>query len=127
MRVVSASQLTLEFQPSVRQRHRTLRQCVAAAVLASPKGAKQIAADCDISESELSRRLAPKSERDPRSCDVDLMVAVMRSTGDLSPLQWLLAEFTQDDDARLQSLAGQVEQALPVLLEFAQAMKRGKR
>ena len=112
MRVVaSTNQLTLELQLDVRKRFGSLRECLHWSVLNDPRGIKAVAADCDLSVSELSRRLHP-SDDDPRSCDVNLMVKVMHSTRDLSPLHWLMAEFLQDE-ARPEAIA----EALSLLLD----------
>jgi hypothetical protein len=126
MRVVSGSQLTLDFEPSVRQRFGTLRECVYHAALADPRGIKAVAFDCDKSQSELSRCLNPSAD-DPRSCDVNLMVDVMRSTKNLAPLQWLLAEFVPDEDSRRLAALSQLEQLLPTLTGLVSEAKRAKR
>lgn len=126
MRVVAGSQLTLDFEPSIRQRFQTLRQCVHFAVLEDRRGIKAVASDCDISVSELSRRLAP-TEGDPRSCDVDLMVAVMRSTGSRLPLQWLIGEFVPDEQSRHSAALTTVELLLPQLQAALAELKKGSR
>ncbi|SRR6266403_4743827 len=127
MRVLAGNQLMLDFEPSVRQRFPTLRQCVHYAVLQDPRGIKQVAADCDLSEPELSRRLTKKKAGSPRSCDVDLMVAIMRSTNNLLPLQWLLAEFVPDDRTRQAAALSTVETLLPQLTNALAEMKRTAR
>ena len=114
MRVVSGNQLTLDFEPSVRQRFPTLRQCLHFTVLEDRRGIKAVASDCDISQSELCRRLAP-TDGDPRSCDVDLMVAIIRSTRNILPLHWLLAEFVPDDRTRAAAAIATVESLVPQL------------
>jgi hypothetical protein len=125
MRVVAGSQLTLDFQPSVRARFPTLRQCVHFAVLEDPRGIKAVASDCDISISELSRRLAP-TEGDARSLDVNLMVEVMRSTKSLLPLQWLLGEFVPDEKSRLVTALSAAESLLPQLQTVIAELQRSK-
>ena len=112
MRVVASSQLTLELQPGIRQRFNSLRECLHWTVLNDPRGIKAIAGDCDLSVSELSRRLHP-SDDDPRSCDVNLMVKVMHATGDLAPLHWLMSEFLQDEDAKRRSAVDQLSNLMP--------------
>ncbi|MDE2098664.1 MAG: hypothetical protein KGL39_15525 [Patescibacteria group bacterium] len=128
MRVVAGNQLTLSFEPSVRQRFPTLRQCLQYVVLQDPRGIKAVAADCDLSESELSRRLTEKSDGNPRSCDVDdVLVAVMHSTRSLLPLQWLAAEFGQDDESRRAAAVTTVESLLPQLQIALAELKRPER
>jgi len=131
MRMIAASnQLTLELQTGVRQRFTSLRECLHWTVLNDPRGIKAVAADCDLSVSELSRRLHP-SDDDPRSCDVNLMVAVMRSTRDLAPLHWLMSEFLQDDETKRRSAVDQLLTLMPqlasLLAEAGVSAKAGKR
>lgn len=99
MRVSQGNQLTLSLEPGLLQRYKSLRACVHHSVMNDPRGDKAVAADCDLSASELSRRLNP-SPGDPRSLDVDLFVEILSSTGDLMPLRWLIARFTPDDSMR---------------------------
>lgn len=115
MRVVAANQLTLELQPGLLQRYTTLRQCVYHTALNYSRGIKALAADLDLSESELTRRLNP-SEADPRSCDVNLMVAVIEKTNDLMPLQWMMARFLRDEDTRRAAAIEQLAQVAPLIL-----------
>lgn len=125
--VSGIQQLRLDFEPSIRQRFATLRECVYHVALSDPRGMKAVAFDCDKSLSELSRCLNP-SDGDPRSCDVNLMVAVMHSTGNTAPLQWLLGEFGQDREARQDAAYAQIQnmlETLPVLL--SQIAKSGGR
>lgn len=115
MRIVSENQLTLELQPSLLQRFSTLRQCVHHTALTYPKGMKQLAADLDLSESELSRRLNP-SEDDKRSCDVNLMVRIVEITGDLAPLHWFMARFLHDAELHKQQAMNALVQMAPQML-----------
>ena len=112
MRVVAANQLTLELQGDVRQRFGSVRECLHWTVLNDPRGIKAVAADCDLSVSELSRRLHPTDD-DPRSCDVNLMVKVMHSTRDLAPLHWLIAEFLQDAETKRRAAVDQLSTLMP--------------
>lgn len=112
MRVVSGTQLTLELQPDLLRRYSTLRQCVHHSALNYERGMKALAADLDLSESELSRRLNP-SDGDNRSCDVNLMVQVMEKTSDLTPLHWLMARFLRDPETSRQAAVQQLAQLMP--------------
>lgn len=114
MRVVAANQMTLELQPGLLQRFSTLRQCVYFVALNYQHGMKNLAADCDLSESELTRRLSP-SEGDPRSCDVNLMVKIIAITNNTLPIQWLLARFVGDDDTRKGAAVHQLASMMPLI------------
>lgn len=112
VRITASTQLTLELQPDLLRRYSTLRQCVHHTALNYPQGMKNLAAECDLSESELSRRLNP-SEGDHRSCDVNLMVQIVQHTGDLTPLHWLMARFLRDAETRRGAAVDQLAQLLP--------------
>lgn len=114
------AQLTPELQLGLLQRYRSLRECVHHSCLNDRRGLKAIAADCDLSVSELSRRLHP-AEGDPRSLDVDLLVQIMQSTGDLAPLHWLLARFLPDDETRRRAAVDTLTQMMPRLAELLAA------
>lgn len=112
MGIVSQTQLTLELRPDLLRRFSTLRQCVHHTALNYERGMKDLAADLDLSESELSRRLNP-SDGDNRSCDVNLMVRIIEFTGDQSPLHWLMAKFLRDTETTKQAAVQQLAQLMP--------------
>lgn len=116
MRVVAGS-LTLDLEPDVLQRFPTLRDCVHWTVLNDPRGIKAVAADCDITISELTRRLSP-SENDPRSLDVNLMVRVMRSTRDYTPIFYQMAEFLADDETKKREAVNELSKMMPRLAQL---------
>lgn len=124
---MATSQLTLELNSSLLTRYRSLRECVYHSVLNDARGMKAVAADCDISVSELSRRLSP-TEGDPRSLDADLMVAIIESTKDLTPVHWLMAKFFQDQEAKRRAAVDQITQLMPQLVALlAEASGPSKR
>lgn len=59
------------------------------------------------------------------------MVRVMHSTGDLSPLHWLMAEFVQDVDTKRQAAVDQLSNLMPqiaaLLAEAGGSVKAGRR
>jgi hypothetical protein len=116
--VVSGSQqIALELQPGLLRRYSTLREALHHSVLNDPRGMKAVAADCDLSLSELTRRLSP-TDGDPRSCDVNLFDAILASTGDLTPLHWLNAKHLADDDARKRAAIDALGRVLPELTQL---------
>lgn len=120
-------QLTLRFEDGLTSRFRTLRECVAATVHACARPMKSIAADCDLSVSELSRRLNEHPD-DPRTLPVDLMVQIMDSTGDLRPIHWLIERFMRDADSQRAAAMDQIAALLPQLQSLIDAAgAKGKR
>lgn len=76
---------------------------------------KAIAADMDMSSSDLGRRLSP-SEGDPRRLSVDDLVRLIDATGDLSPIYWLIEKFAIDDEARQRRAQAELAKQLPGLI-----------
>lgn len=114
------TQLTLELNLGLLQRYRTLRECVHHVALDYPKGMKALAAECDMSPSELTRRLSP-SDGDPRSLDVDLMVRIVEATADHRPLHWLVARFVPTEQDRRTAAVDELTTMLPRLAELLAA------
>lgn len=130
MRVVAGTSLTLDLEPGLLQRFPTLRDCVHWTVLNDPRGIKAVAADCDLSPSELTRRVAP-TEGDPRSCDVNLMVLIMQSTQDFTPIYYQMARFLTDEETKRRHAIDRLDQMMPELARLLDAArvesKRGRR
>lgn len=112
-------------------RYRRWRHAFVHAVHASRKGLSGVAADLDQSPSELSRRLsdAPAPEGLPLR-DED-MIGIIESTGDLTPVYWLIERFLQDPSARKEAALAAIASMAPVLAEYMEqagiTAKRGKR
>lgn len=88
MTVVPSSQLTLNFEPGLSERHASLADCIRQCVYASRNPLKMIAADMDLSQSELSRKLS-ENPNDPRRFNIDDLEKYMDATGDVTPIQYL--------------------------------------
>lgn len=111
---MSAQQLTLDLRLDLLRRYATLREAVHHSVLNDVRGLKAVAADCDLSVSELSRRLNP-ADGDPRSLDVNLLVEIMSSTQDFTPVHWLNARFLVSGESRRANAVDQLSRMLPEL------------
>lgn len=109
------SQLALDFEPGLTERHQLLSACVREAVHRSPRLMKAIAADCDMSESSLTRKLSPNPD-DPRRVSVDDLVLLIDATGDLSPIHWLIERFAMQDDQRQARAQAELAKQLPTLM-----------
>ena len=125
---VSKLQLKLDFEPGITEQFRTLKQCVAACVYGYRGGLGNVAAACDVSPSALSRMLN-ENEDDPRHLPIDFLTAIIATTGDIRPLQWLAAKFVPDEDTRRDVALTQLEKILPLLpgLMADIAASKGKR
>lgn len=122
--VVSArQQLTLDFTPGLTELYDSALACVRARVYQQGKPLKTIAADMDLSQSELSRKLAANPD-DPRNFTLGDLERYVRATGDTVPIQWLVQEFCADPALRereaLSALAAMAPQ-IQALLKAAGA------
>lgn len=114
-------QLTLDFEPSLPERFRSLREYVRHRVDIAAKPIKTIAADMDLSPSMLSRKLSP-SDGDTQRLNVDDLERYLAATGDTAPIEYLAAKYMQAPDARkahaiarVEQLASELERTLRVL------------
>jgi hypothetical protein len=118
---MSKKQLEIDFEPGLVERFPDFIDCVKASVYGARKQFKAVAADCDMSSSELSRKLAENPNDNVHLAARDLP-DVIASTGDLSPIFWLVEKFCEDSDAKqrraLEALA-QLSRDLPTLLKQA--------
>lgn len=109
------SQLTLDFEPGLTERHRLLSACVREAAHRCARPMKAIAADCDMSESNLSRKLNANPD-DARNLSVDELVQLIEATGDLSPIYWLIEKFAIDDEGKQRRAQAELAKQLPNLI-----------
>lgn len=123
MTQVSSTQLTLDFEPGLTEKFPHLLDCVRATAYTHRNPLKTIAADMDVSQSDLSRKLAGNPD-DPRRFSLDDLERFIDATGDMSPVYWLVAKYLQDErvkrDRALQELATQ----MPTLLALIAAATR---
>lgn len=121
------SQLTLNFEPSLPERFKSLREFVAFRVQEQRLHAATLASKMDLSPSVLSRKLnQPEAESHRLNCD-DLG-AYIAATGDLMPvIEYLASKFSPGGDAsrkaralaRVESLTAELERTLASFREGA--------
>lgn len=114
-------QLKLDFEPGITERHQTLLSCVRECAYKAQKPLKAIAADMDLSESDLSRKLSGNLD-DPRRMTIDDLVRFVEVTGDTSAVNWLIEKFHLNDDQRQRRAASEFMKALPQMVAMAKAM-----
>ena len=120
---ISAGQIALDFDPGLREQFPRFMDCVRASVYRCGRPFKAIAADLNMSSSELSRRLS-ENPSDPIPFHLEDLPALMRSTGSTLPAQWLVLEFLNDPDAARRAAEAELAQLLPkisALLDRAKA------
>lgn len=114
-------QLKLDFEPGVTERHKTLLGCVRECAYKASKPMKAIAADMDLSESDLSRKLSGNLD-DSRRLTVDELVRLVEVTGDVTPINWLIERFHLDDEQKAKRAGAEFLKALPQMIALAKAM-----
>jgi hypothetical protein len=110
--------MPLEFAPGLTERHPALLDCCREAVIRSERVMKAIAADMDLSSSELGRKLTP-ADGDTRRLSVDDLVRLIEATGDLSPIYWLIEKFAIDEEAKARRAQNELAKLLPNLIALA--------
>lgn len=113
----SRRQVALEFDETLAQRFRCLRDVVAQGVY--QRGLKTVAADLDVSPGNLSVAL---SDDPHRKLGVDELERYIQATGDKTPVYYLVARYLGDDAAARDHALEQVlsmMQNLPALLHAA--------
>jgi hypothetical protein len=103
------TQLTLNLEPGITVRNRSLKECVAAGVYT--RGVVAVAGKIDCSPSHLSEALSGGT----RKLDVDDLERYIEVTGDLSPIHYLVSKFLRDP-------AAQQQEALAVLAKLAETL-----
>lgn len=119
---VSESKLLLDFIPGLTERHDTALDCVKAAVYGNAKPLKTIAADMDISPSDLSRKLANNPD-DPRRFSLHDLEAYVQSTGDTTVIRYLAQKYCVDKDTKQREAMVALANLVPQLEALVKATK----
>lgn len=85
-----------------------------ASVYSCPRGLSAIAAELDMSPSELTKRLNPDGS-EPRPLRVDDLEKIVLATGDNTSIYWLVERFLRSDESRRSAAINQLSQMLPQL------------
>lgn len=116
--VANTKQLMLDFEPGLTEKYPHLGDCIRAGAYTHRNPLKTIAADMDMSQSELSRKLSGNPD-EPRRFSVEDLERYIVATGDVTPIYWLIERFLQDEkvkqDRALQELAKQLPSILALL------------
>ena len=119
------TQLTLNFEPTLPEKYRTLRDYIAHRVQVQQKPAKTIAGDMDMSPSMLSRKLTP-GDGDTQRFNVDDLENYIVATGDTACIDYLASKYLCSDTsrkaralARVESLTSELSAVLARIKEAA--------
>lgn len=125
MPLPAPDQLTLHFEPGLVERFPAAMDVVRKIAYGHRNPIKTIAADMDMSQSTLSRKLSQDPD-DPRRFSLDDLERFVVATGDVTVIEYLAEKYLQTDDQRrasaitaaeslLRELARELAAVLPTL------------
>lgn len=114
-KAVNSNQLSLQLEPGLSHRFRSLRRAVADVVYRA--GLDRCAIAADEGPGNFSKALADRQKGDTtaRRFDLDALEAVMDETGDYTPIYYLIDKYLRDDQARRDEAINRLGQMLPEL------------
>ncbi len=115
MTIAAFTQMTLDFQPGLTERFNSVLDCVRQGAYTHRNPLKTIAADMDLSQSELSRKLSGNTD-DPRRMSVEDLEKYLIATNDMTPIYYLVEKFLSDDEAKQRRAMGELAKQLPAIL-----------
>ena len=120
MTVAPASQLTLDFMPGLTERHISALDCVKQCAYSHRNPLKTIAADMDMSQSELSRKLANNPD-DPRNFSLNDLEKFIAATGDVTPIYYLVEKYLEDEESKQKRALSELIKRMPEILTLLKA------
>lgn len=116
----SSSQMTLDFEPGLAERHASLLDCVRECTYRQKQPLKTIAADMDLSQSDLSRKLSGNPD-DPRRFTLDDLEKWVAATKDTTPILYLVEKYLADAEMRQRAALAELAKIAPQLLALMKA------
>lgn len=113
-------QLDIAFEAGLHVQFPRFMECVRSSVSSCGRAHKVVAADLDMSNSELSRKLA-ENPNDPVNFPLAMFPELLASTGDLRPLYWLIERFLEDPQAKQRQAKAQLMALLPRIEQLLKA------
>ena len=113
-----SQQLTLSFEPGLSERHGNLKSVVREGVYGSKRPIKAIAADMDLSESDLTRKLGDNPQ-DPRKFSVCDLERYIQATGDHSPIFYLIEKYQVSTEVKQAQALSELAKMMPQLVALA--------
>ena len=113
-------QVEINFAEGLTVQFPEFRDVVKASVYDCGRALKSVAADLDMTSSELSRKLAD-NPNDPVHFPLHLLPALLRATGDKRPIYWLIETFLEDPTAKRSRAVAQLADLLPQLQQLLKA------
>ncbi len=115
-------QLSLDIDPGILEQFPDFRDAVRASVYSCGRAFKAVAADLDMSVSELSRKLSD-NPNDPVHFPYHRLPDLIRATGDVRPVHWLIAAFMESQETKKNRAIDQLSALLPQIHSALKAAK----
>ncbi len=112
--VSSSHQMSIDFEPGLAERHQSALDCVRECAYTHKHPLKTLAADMDMSQSELSRKLAHNPD-DHRRFTLDDLERFIAATGDVTPIYYLIEKYIEDADLRQRRALSELANLAPQL------------
>ncbi len=112
--VSSSHQMSIDFEPGLAERHQSALDCVRECAYTHKHPLKTLAADMDMSQSELSRKLGHNPD-DPRRFTLDDLERFIDATGDVTPVYYLVEKYIEDADLRQRRALSELANLAPQL------------
>jgi hypothetical protein len=120
---LTVQQFTLDFEPGLTQRFPRWRDTFIHIVYSGRGGLNTAAAACDVSPTDLTKRLS--GEYDDRPLRIEDIESILEEKKDYTPVFWLIERFLKDPDAKKQEALARLP-GLVKLIEVALAQAGGK-
>lgn len=115
------AQLSLNFEPGLAERWRSLKACVRERVYGNVAPLKTIAANMDLSETELSRKLS-ENPNDTRDLSCDDLEKYLRASQDYVPIYYLIEKYAIDKQTKQAYAAAELAKHLPAIIALAKQL-----
>jgi len=104
----------MNFEPGLAERHKSLRSCIAACVY--QRGLENVAMDLDKAPGNLSVELGGHEKR---HFSVDNLERYIQTSGDLTPVWYLVEKYLSDPDAKRAAMMTRLVALTEVLTQVA--------
>lgn len=120
--LVSSNQMTLDFEAGLTERHDSLVSVVREGAYSHRNPLKTLAADMDMSQSDLSRKLGD-NPNDPRKFTLDDFERYLDASGDMTPLYYLIEKYLADDEVKQRRAVAELSKQLPNILALVKQIE----
>lgn len=109
------TQLELSFEAGLTDRFPEFRDCLRATVYGGRRPFKAIAADLDYKPSFFSKMFSEPDSEDKRNFPVERLPELVKVTGDMTPIYWLVERLLEDGDKKRRRAIDDLTKLMPQL------------